>query len=432
MSKSLACALIVSLPCVVAAEVPETRSISLREAIQLAKQQNPELRLARLRVEKSASDLGLVRSERATQVHAGSGLGATYGIPQSIRGAAPSVAQVTLRQSLIDLGRSRRAEVAEEDLESGRHDASAAREKAVFRVASLYLDFEFASREIERLRRESDGFARIEDLTAARVEEGLEIALARTRARLDKARAEARLAAALERVALLEEELRETLGLGEELRLEPAAADVDGDLGVPADISEQSAVRPDHPEIVGIEARVRAAELRVREARSSRYPTLDLIGQYAMLARFNNYDDYFRRFERHNWQAGVAFRVPIFTGRGVAERVARARIEERELEVRRNAKRSQLRIEGRRAATGLRQAERGSALAKHELEYARESLDVLMAQFDEGRVGLDDIERARVVESSAWGGYVGSRYRLAKARLAVAYAAGDLAEAFAD
>lgn len=432
MSKSLACALILSLPCAVAAEVPETRSISLREAIQLAKQQNPELRLARLRVEKSASDLGLVRSERATQVHAGSGLGATYGIPQSIQGAAPSVAQVTLRQPLIDLRRSRRAEVAEEDLESGRHDASAAREKAVFRVASLYLDFEFASREIERLRRESDGFARIEDLTAARVEEGLEIALARTRARLDKARAEARLAAALERVALLEEELRETLGLGEELRLEPAAADVDGDLGVPADISEQSAVRPDHPEIVGIEARVRAAELRVREARSSRYPTLDLIGQYAMLARFNNYDDYFRRFERHNWQAGVAFRVPIFTGRGVAERVARARIEERELELRRNAKRSQLRIEGRRAATGLRQAERGSALAKHELEYARESLDVLMVQFDEGRVGLDDIERARVVESSAWGGYVGSRYRLAKARLAVAYAAGDLAEAFAD
>lgn len=432
MSKSLACALILSLPCAVAAEVPETRSISLREAIQLAKQQNPELRLARLRVEKSASDLGLVRSERATQVHAGSGLGATYGIPQSIQGAAPSVAQVTLRQPLIDLRRSRRAEVAEEDLESGRHDASAAREKAVFRVASLYLDFEFASREIERLRRESDGFARIEDLTAARVEEGLEIALARTRARLDKARAEARLAAALERVALLEEELRETLGLGEEVRLEPAAADVDGDLGVPADISEQSAVRADHPEIVGIEARVRAAELRVREARSSRYPTLDLIGQYAMLARFNNYDDYFRRFERHNWQAGVALQVPIFTGRGAAERVARARIEERELELRRNAKRAELRMEGRRAATGLRQAERGSALAKHELEYARESLDVLVAQFDEGRVGLDDIERARVVESSAWGGYVESRYRLAKARLAVAYAAGDLAEAFAD
>ena len=432
MSKSLACALILSVPCALAAQGPETRSISLREAIQLAKQQNPELRLARLQVEKSASDLGLARSERATQVHAGSGLGATYGIPQSIQGAAPSVALVTLRQPLVDLGRSRRAEVAAEDLESGRHDASVAREKAVFRVASLYLDFEFASREVERLRRESDGFARIEDLTAARVEEGVEIALARTRARLDEARAEARLAAAVERVALLEEELREMLGLGEDMRLEPATTDVEGDLGVPADLSAPAAVRADHPEIVGIEARVRAAELRVREARSGRYPTLDLVGQYAMLARFNNYDDYFRRFERHNWQAGVALQVPIFTGRGVAERVARARIEERELELRRNAKRAELRMEGRRAATGLREAERGSELAKHELEYARESLDVLLAQFDEGRVGLDDVERARVVESSAWGGYVESRYRLAQARLAVAYAAGDIAEAFGD
>lgn len=431
MSKSLACALIFSLPYVLAAERPETRSISLREAIQLAKQQSPELQLARLQVEKSASDLGIVRSERATQIHAGSGLGATYGIPQSIQGAAPSVAQITLRQPLVDLRRSRRAEVAEEDLESGRHDASVARERAVFRVASLYLDFEFASREIERLRGESNGLARIEELTAARVEEGLEIPLARTRARLDKARAEARLAAAVERVALLEEELRDELGLGEDARLEPSATDVEGDLGVP-DLSDPSVVRADHPELVGIEARVRAAELRVRQARSSRYPTLDLIGQYAMLARFNNYDDYFRRFERHNWQAGVALRVPIFTGRGVAERVARARIEERELELRRNAKHAELRMEGRRAATGVREAERGSELAKHELEYARESLDVLMAQFDEGRVGLDEVERARVVESAAWGGYVESRYRLAKARLAAAYAEGGIAEAFGD
>lgn len=432
MSKSLACALIVSLPCALAAEEQETRSINLREAIQLAGQQNPELQLARLQVEKSASDLGLVRSERATQVHAGSGLGATYGIPQSIQGAAPSVARVTLRQPLVDLRRKRRVEVAAEDLQSGRHDASVAREKAVFRVASLYLDFEFASRDIERLRRESAGFARIEDLAGARVEEGLEIPLAGTRARLDKSRAAARLAASEERVALLEEELRELLGLGEEVRLEASATDVEGDLGVPAELSALSALRADHPEIVGIEASVRAAELRVREARSSRYPTLDLIGQYAMLARFNNYDDYFRRFERHNWQAGVSLQVPIFTGRGVAERVARARIEERELELRRNAKRAELRMAGRRASAGLRDAQRGSELAKHELDYARASLDVLMAQFDEGRVGLDEVERARVVESSAWGGYVESRYRLAKARLAVAYAAGGIAEAFGD
>ena len=432
MSKPMICAVVFALPCVLAAEGPVMRSISLREAVQLASQQNPEVQLARLEVEKSASDLGLARSERATQVHAGSGLGATYGIPQSIQGAAPSVARVTLRQPLVDLRRSRRVEVAAEDLESGRHDASAAREKAVFRVASLYLDFEFASRDIERLRRESAGFARIEDLAGARVEEGLEIPLAGTRARLDKSRAAARLAASEERVALLEEELRELLGLGEDVRLEASATDVEGDLGVPAELSAPSTVRADHPEIVGIEASVRAAELRVREARSGRYPTLDLIGQYAMLARFNNYDDYFRRFERHNWQAGVSLQVPIFTGRGVAERVARARIEERELELRRNAKRAELRMAGRRASAGLRDAQRGSELAKHELDYARESLDVLMAQFDEGRVGLDEVERARVVESSAWGGYVESRYRLAKARLAVAYAAGGIAEAFGD
>ena len=61
--------------------------------------------MARLEIEKSRSDLALVRTERSMSAYAGSGLGATSGIPQSIQGATPSIAQLTLRQPLIDIER---------------------------------------------------------------------------------------------------------------------------------------------------------------------------------------------------------------------------------------------------------------------------------------------------------------------------------------
>ena len=433
MNRLVALVIAVGVPCFPASGGPEERGIDLREAIRLAKEQNPELQIARLQVEKSASDLRLARSDRAPHVHAASGLGATYGIPQSVQGAAPSVAQFTVRQPLVDFERSRRTEGVAALVESSQHAARASRNRAVYRAGVVYLDFELAAREIERLRQERASFERIEELVAARVDEGLEVALALARAGLDTARATDRLDTAAERYALLEDDLRWTLGLVDRVRLRPLPAAADGDLGVPASLAAvPESVVGEHPDIAGIAAQLRAARSKAREERSGRYPSLDIVGQYALLARFNNYDDYFRRFERHNWQAGIALRVPLFTGRGVAERVAKARIEERELALRQNAKRAAVGIEGRQAAARLREAERSKALASKELAYARQNLDVLMAQFDEGQVSLAEIERARILESTAWGGLIASRYAVAKARLGVAHSVGSVAAAFGD
>ncbi len=416
-----------------AQELPDARSIGFREAVRLALEQSADVQMARLQVEKSASDLALVRTERSLQIHAGSGLGATSGIPQSIQGAAPSVAQLTVRQPLIDIGRPRRADGVRELVRSGELASQAASEESVYRTGILYLDFELATREIERLSRELQRFEEIQDLTSARVDEGVEVPLALSRARLDTARARERLASSESRSALLEADLKSRLGFGQEVRLrpDPGGDDPSADL---ADIATRTGSRSldDHPEIAALGARIRSAQHRAAAARSERLPQLDVVGQYSMLARFNNYDDFFRRFQRHNWQAGVAFEIPVFTGRGTAERVARARLEERELALQQDARRAAVEVEGLRAEATFRQARRLAELSKHELDFARENLDVLLAQFDEGRISLDELERARVLESAAWGGLIASRYALAKAQLGVVYAAGAIADAFAD
>ncbi len=437
MTRSL-CAFVFALVtalCLQSAPLPGQipREITLREAIRLAARQSPEWRLAQLEIEQANHDVALARAERTPKLFAGSGLGYTNGIPQGIAGAAPSVAQVTAMQPLFDASRKQRIRQVRELSEAAAHSAEAKRANAVHRVGVLYLDLELASRSIELLERQLDRFRRIEDATAARIEEGREIPTALIRARLDNARAEERLRAARARFDLLEADLRRRLDLGSEVRLRPVADDSLSPIDLPIDrIEAQRRAVENHPDIADIEARLRAKDFQKKAAAGGHYPKLDLVAQYALLAKFNNYDEFFNRFQSHNWQAGISFQVPLFASKGVAERMAKAGLEARGLEIQRKIRQADIEIESLRAYENLRETESRTKLVRLELDYARENLGVLLAQFEEGRLAVDAVERARVIESAAWQQLYESRYALDKAKLSLLHATGDLIEAFAD
>lgn len=413
--------------------LPETRVIGLADAVRLGMRESPRVRLARLDVEQAGVERSVERSERSTRLSAGSGLGATRGMPQSVQGASPSVALVTMRQPLIDRRQSRRVDALGAQVRSAEHGASAAEEESGYRAGLLYLEVELARREVERLSQEADSLERIEGWTRARVEEGVEIPLALSRAKLAAARAKVRRDAAQDRAQLLEAELRSALGVGLGVRLVPLQESGGGTGRLEAALlSEESRSAAEHPEIFALDAQVDAARRRVDAARSARLPRLDMIGQYSLLARFNNYDDYFRRFQRHNWQVGVAVELPLFSGRAVAAQVARATIEERELALRKEVRKSELELEIASAAAGLAAARREADLAVMELALAREGLDVLLARYEEGQITLADLERARIEESTAWSAWLASRIGLAKAQLGVVYSTGRIRDAFGD
>jgi len=69
-----------------------------------------------------------------------------------------------------------------------------------------------------------------------------------------------------------------------------------------------------NPVVKVADAMAKAKEFRARGERKQLYPSVDFVGQYAMLARFNNYDQFFQKFQRNNITAGVAIRFPIFNG----------------------------------------------------------------------------------------------------------------------
>ena len=111
--------------------------------------------------------------------------------------------------------------------------------------------------------RELQRFEEIEELTSARVGEGIEDPLALSRARLDTARARERLASSESRSALLEADLKSKLGFGSEVRVRPELGGDDPSASL-ADIARRTVSRPldEHPEIAALGARIRSAQHR--------------------------------------------------------------------------------------------------------------------------------------------------------------------------
>jgi outer membrane protein TolC len=103
---------------------------------------------------------------------------------------------------------------------------------------------------------------------------------------------------------------------------------------------------------------------------------------------------------------------------------AEAEIERASLQL--SSARSNIALETRRLYREVQQAESARDLARLELDFARESLSVLLARFDEGRISLSEVEQARLLEAQRWEGYYDARTAADKARLGLLRQTGEL------
>ena len=82
-----------------------------------------------------------------------------------------------------------------------------------------------------------------------------------------------------------------------------------------------------------LQSQVAAKGLEMRSEKAARLPRVDLVAQYGLFAKFNHYEDYFRKFQRNNGQIGVSFQVPLFTGPGVGAQTSQTQTEISHLKV---------------------------------------------------------------------------------------------------
>jgi outer membrane protein TolC len=193
-----------------------------------------------------------------------------------------------------------------------------------------------------------------------------------------------------------EAELRELTGLSEAVSIQTKEPQIDSALfRSDADTLYGKALGIT-PEILQADANIRAKEFHVEAERGERFPRLEIVGQYALLSRTNNYSDYFSRFERNNFLLGLSAQIPIFDGSRASARVAQSRREVSEERIRLQRMKSDLKLNIQRGLSNLRIARGAVELARSDAEAAREMLQVNETLLTSGRISTKEIEDSRM------------------------------------
>ena len=99
------------------------------------------------------------------------------------------------------------------------------------------------------------------------------------------------------------------------------------------------------------------------------------------------------------------------------------------LRVQLNSARNQISADLQQAFREVKKAEMAADVARLDLDVAREQLSVNLAQMQEGRLSLRQVEEARVAENGKWIAFYDAQYAMEKARWSVLRLTGDLVPA---
>ncbi len=404
----------------------EIHTLTLRQAVDRALQQNPEIAMARLEELKARQAVKVQKDPFTPRIFVGSGLAYTNGFPMSIEGSAPSVIQARASQYLFNRQQSYVIAQTQEEARGAGIATSAKRDEIAFRTASLYMDAERASRAGEMARKEVESLEKVVATVQSRVQEGRELPIDSKRAEFNLARAR-QVAGSLEAdLETAETSLAIVLGFSADDRVRPAA---EQRTPPPVPQSEEAAVESalqSSKELRRLTSQIAAKGLESKAARAARLPRMDLVAQYGLFATFNHYQDYFLKYQRNNGEIGVSFQIPLLPGPGVGASVAQSDADAARLRLQVGSTRNRIAADVRQAYRDIRKTEAAREVARLDLELAREQLSVNLAQMQEGRILLRQVEESRIAESDKWVAFYDAQNAVERAQWNLARLTGDL------
>ena len=163
-----------------------------------------------------------------------------------------------------------------------------------------------------RLQEEETAANKFEEAITERVKEGVDSPVERSKARLSAARAHLRLVQAQGSADVLREHLAKLTGLkASEIQTMPDS--IPQLPPVPEDDDQAPDAAKDNPSVQAAEEKARAAYLRAQGEHKSLLPHVDFAGQYAPLAKYNNYDVFYNHYQANNATLGVSIQFPFFS-----------------------------------------------------------------------------------------------------------------------
>ncbi len=412
----------------------DSSTLSLRQAVALALQNSRDVKLAQLEYNVALGEVGVDRAVFLPNLYTGSGLAYTSGFPSLPGGQPPAIFELDYRQTLFNPLLKSRQHAAEDRAKNLKLELDRARDNVRMETASAYLELAKVRHSLALLEKEEASGEKILEVVRERIAANQELPIEATRSQLELARVRQRIVKLEDREQTLAAELHDLTGIADTQSIEVESDEqsfTDAlSAGTAAIQAQIVTLALENDSRVAEAENERAARERLfHGARLSYFPTVDLVGQYLVLSKFNNYDQFYKTFVRNNVSVGVQITIPLFAATTVANvRLAKNQLDEAQQAV--GNKRQQVRREVEQKAYNLRELDADHEVARLDLQLAQENLQVEEAKYNQGRATLQEIEQARLDENDKWVAYLDADFAREQAQLSLLQATGQLAQVF--
>lgn len=411
----------------IAGRAQDSPQLTLTQAVSLAVQNSRDLALARVRYDVAKNQARVFRSPFLPSVDTGSAPAFSNGFPEAINAQPPAIFQLTYSQAIFDKPLWGQYRAQQERVKSLEIEVLRARDGIIVRTATSFLELAKARHSLDLLRNQSASAQKILEFTRERAASGMELPIEVTRSELTAAKIQQHIVQLGGRIQVLTEQLHDLTGLPTE-RFEEISAEGLPEAGQPADDRVQEAVE-NSLLLKEMKFERGARQDILKGAHGGYWPTVDLVGQYNVLGKFNNYQQFFSTFQRNNVEVGVLIRVPVFSPKTSAS-VALARSQLTEADLNLENLRDNATDAARQGMTSVAVQKAGLDVARLELKLAQENLALLQTRFDQGQASVKDLEQARLDEGEKWLAFLDADFTRQQAELALMQITGQLSQVF--
>jgi outer membrane protein len=428
--------LLLALAGCASAQQPAPLRLTLRDAVNLALKQNPQVILATLnteqaRQERVATRAGLLPQvdgrlqETVNRVNLQAAIGLSFpGFAQHVGPYWVSQAGVQFNAPIFDLTLWRRYQASRLGIEASRAGEMNAREESVLLVVSQYLGSQRNAADVQASQ------SRV-DLAQALYNQAADLQRNGVGTGLDTLRANVTLQNEKQRLIVSQTQLQTSLfGLSRLLNLDPRQplelADPVTFFETPqvnADESLEAAwrSRPEMRQLLNEEQR---AEIDLRGASEQRLPRLSITGFWAEQGLTPN-----TAIPVYQYQFGLD--VPVFTGGRIQAERARAEIAIRQLKQQEQDLRNRIALEVKTAVAQLASARNEVDVANLGVQLARQQVEQSRDRFQAGVANNVEVVQAQDELARANDNQIAALYRFNQSRADLARSSGQMEALYA-
>jgi outer membrane protein TolC len=408
------------------ASVLAAEPVPLKRVVELALSHSTSAAAADAMAQRAYASYREARNQYLPTLAVGSGLGYTQGYPLSLEGSAPSIVNTTAQSAVINAALRDFVRQARTEWEASTRRSKDERDQLIQDTVLSYAELSKWESLVAQLGEEYSAALKMEQLVNERIQAGVDSPQARTQARLNTARVYLHISQAQGSIDVLRTRLSQLTGLTAS-SIEtipdsiPALPEVKQDENLAAKAVEVS------PAIQVASLHSTALSFRARGEHRSMWPSVDFAAQYALLATFNNYNQFFRAgsFQMNNASIGAVIRFPFFSP------TQRARARAADFDAVRAQKdaettKNQVAAQTLKLQRSVEQLAAAQDVADLEYQVAKSNLEAVEIRVDSGTATLHEEDDARNQVNERNDTLADTRFELQRARIALLRATGDL------